>query len=214
MAVEVVFENHDPCSSRSSGRSRRECPESRGASISGIGQSAIGRRLGRDELDLTIEASLAAIADAGLTSTTSTAWRRTRAECRRQLRWFRRSGHADCAGRAAPVAQLAQRRTRGPAQIQAVINAVMAVSTGLARHVLVYRTVTESTAKGSGGRAGIGVGTEGVGGPMQWSLPFRACSIAFTSRTSRAQCRSCFCSETRRAAFSMLQTTSRRRRRT
>ena len=66
----------------------------------------------------------------------------------------------------------------GPAQIQAVINAVMAVSTGLARHVLVYRTVTESTAQGSGGRAGIGVGTEGIGGPMQWSIPFRAYSAA------------------------------------
>ena len=66
----------------------------------------------------------------------------------------------------------------GPAQIQAVINAVMAVSIGLARHVLVYRTVTESTAQGSGGRAGIGVGTDGIGGPMQWSMPFRAYSAA------------------------------------
>ena len=35
--------------------------------ISGIGQSAVGRRLGRDELDLTIDAALEAIADAGLT---------------------------------------------------------------------------------------------------------------------------------------------------
>ena len=51
--------------------------------------------------------------------------------------------------------------SEGPAQIQAVINAVMAVSAGLARHVLVYRTVTESTAQGRGGRAGIGVGGEG-----------------------------------------------------
>ena len=35
--------------------------------ISGIGQSAIGRRLGRDALELTAEACLAAVADAGLT---------------------------------------------------------------------------------------------------------------------------------------------------
>ena len=40
-------------------------PERR-AVISGIAQSAVGRKLGRDELDLTIEASMAAIADAGL----------------------------------------------------------------------------------------------------------------------------------------------------
>ena len=67
----------------------------------------------------------------------------------------------------------------GPAQIAAVINAVMAVATGLARHVLVYRTVTESTAQGSGGRARHrGRAAEGIGGPLQWTLPFRAYSAA------------------------------------
>src|SRR5918992_5819469 len=35
--------------------------------ISGIGQSDVGRRLGRTGLDLTIDAALGAIADAGLT---------------------------------------------------------------------------------------------------------------------------------------------------
>src|SRR5690606_35195352 len=35
--------------------------------LSGIGRSAIGRRLGRDPLSLTVDACLAAIADAGLT---------------------------------------------------------------------------------------------------------------------------------------------------
>ena len=33
--------------------------------ISGIGQSAIGRRLGRSDIDLTVEAALVAITDAG-----------------------------------------------------------------------------------------------------------------------------------------------------
>ncbi|HEX5366033.1 MAG TPA: hypothetical protein VFW63_05145, partial [Acidimicrobiales bacterium] len=36
--------------------------------ISGIGQSDVGRRLNRTGLDLTIDAALAAIADAGLTT--------------------------------------------------------------------------------------------------------------------------------------------------
>ena len=40
----------------------------RRAIISGVGQSAIGRRLFRDDLDLTCEAALEAIADAGLQS--------------------------------------------------------------------------------------------------------------------------------------------------
>src|SRR5262249_57495936 len=37
-----------------------------GAIISGVGRSAVGRRLGRDPLDLTLDACLAAIGDAGL----------------------------------------------------------------------------------------------------------------------------------------------------
>ena len=36
--------------------------------ISGVGQSEIGRRLFRDPLDLTLDACLAAIEDAGLTT--------------------------------------------------------------------------------------------------------------------------------------------------
>ncbi|HEX5367653.1 MAG TPA: thiolase family protein, partial [Acidimicrobiales bacterium] len=42
----------------------------------------------------------------------------------------------------------------------------------------VYRTVTEATAQGSGGRQGIGAGAAGVGGALQWSIPFRAYSAA------------------------------------
>ena len=44
-----------------------EEPLERRAIISGIGQSAVGRRLGRSDLDLTADACLAAVADAGLT---------------------------------------------------------------------------------------------------------------------------------------------------
>ena len=46
----------------------------------------------------------------------------------------------------------------GPGQMRALIAACLAVGAGLARHVLVYRTVTESTAQGTGGRQGIGAG--------------------------------------------------------
>jgi acetyl-CoA acetyltransferase len=148
------------------------------AVVSGIGQSAIGRRLGRGELDLTIEASLAAIADAGLTVADIDG-----------LAAYPGNMMGDASGNAGPGTPTVQDALRlslnwhsggpeGPAQIQAAINAVMAVSFGLARHVLVYRTVTESTAQGSGGRAGIGVGSTGIRGPFQWSLPFRAYSAA------------------------------------
>ena len=154
-------------------------PEQR-AVISGIGQSTIGRRLGRDELDLTIEAALVAIADAGLTIADIDGLAAYPGGVM--------GGSGGFAGPGTPTVQDAMRLSlnwhsggpEGPAQIQAVINAVMAVSTGLARHVLVYRTVTESTAQGTGSRPGIGIGTgaAGMGGPMQWSLPFRAYSAA------------------------------------
>ena len=64
-----------------------------------------------------------------------------------------------------------------------MVNAVLAVGAGLARHVLVYRTVTEATGQGGGGRQGIGMGGGGgrvprMGGTLQWSIPFRAYSAA------------------------------------
>jgi acetyl-CoA acetyltransferase len=147
------------------------------AIISGIGQSDVGRRLGRDELDLTIDASLAAIADAGLTVADIDGLATYPGGM---------GGPPGFAGPGSPTLQDALRLSlnwhnggvEGPAQIQAVIKAMMAVATGLARHVLVYRTVTESSAQGSGGRQGIGVGGRGIGGSMQWTIPFRAFSAA------------------------------------
>jgi acetyl-CoA acetyltransferase len=148
------------------------------AILSGIGQSAIGRRLGRDELDLTVEAALAAIADAGLTVDDI--------DGLAAYPGGSMGAPGGFAGPGTPTVQDALRLSlnwhsgggEGPAQVQAVINAVLAVSAGLARHVLVYRTVTESTAQGAGGRRGIGLGGDGIGGALQWSIPFRAYSAA------------------------------------
>ena len=145
--------------------------------ISGIGQSAIGRRLNRSGVDLTIEAAQEAVADAGLTfadvdglSTYPGAG----------------GGNRDFAGPGVVEMQDALRleldwysgSSEGGAQIQAVINAVMAVGAGLARHVLVYRTVTEATGQGTGGRKPISAGGGGAGGMVQWTLPYRAYSAA------------------------------------
>jgi acetyl-CoA acetyltransferase len=160
----------------------------RRAVISGIGQSAVGRRLGRTGIDLTIDAALEAIGDAGLTPADIDG-----------LATYPGAGQGPpgFAGPGTPDVQDALRLElawhaggiEGPAQLSAVVNAVLAVSAGLARHVLVYRTVTESTAQGSGGRGGIGLDTGGgmggggdgaprMGGSLQWSIPFRAYSAA------------------------------------
>jgi len=161
--------------------SRSEEPLERRAVISGIGQSQIGRRLGRSDLDLTLEAGLAAIADAGL-----------RPEDIDGLSTYpgMGSGTGGFAGPTTPEVQDALGLSlnwhdgggEGAGQMRAVIAASLAVAAGLARHVLVYRTVSEGTAQGTGGRQGIGGsggGGRGVprfGGFLQWSLPFGAVS--------------------------------------
>jgi acetyl-CoA acetyltransferase len=160
-----------------------EAPLERRAVISGIGQSDVGRRLGRSELDLTLEAARAAIADAGLTRDDIDG-----------LSTYPGMGvgGGGFAGPTTPEVQDALRLRlnwhdgggEGPGQIRAVIAACLAVGAGLARHVLVYRTVTESSAQGAGGRPGIGGSGGGrrraprMGGSMQWTLPFGAVSAA------------------------------------
>jgi acetyl-CoA acetyltransferase len=143
--------------------------------ISGLGQSHIGRRLGRSALDLTVDAALEAIADAGLTrddidgittypggdSVTSFGYAGPPpAEIQDALRltpnWF--SGSAEL-----------------PGQLGAIVQAMMAVSAGLARHVLVFRTVTESSGQGTAGRQAI-YDPDGValGSMAAWLTPFGA----------------------------------------
>jgi acetyl-CoA acetyltransferase len=157
----------------------------RRAAISGIGQSEVGRRLGRDPLELTLDGCLAAIADAGLTPRdidglatypgamggapgfTGAGVTEVHDALRLNLNWY--SGGIE-----------------RPGQLGAVIDACMAVATGVANHVLCFRSVWEGTAQGKGGRAGIGVGDGGGGGrgfrasghTMEYSLPFRAYSAA------------------------------------
>jgi acetyl-CoA acetyltransferase len=163
--------------------SSTEEPLVRRAIISGIGQSAIGRPLNRSDLDLTVEACIAAIEDAGLT--------------RDDIDGLSTypgmgAGTAGFAGPSSPEVQDAMRLSlnwhdgggEGAGQMRAVIAACLAVAAGLARHVLVYRTVSEATAQGSGGRQGIGgSGGEGGGVPrfsgfLQWTLPFGAVSAS------------------------------------
>jgi acetyl-CoA acetyltransferase len=148
------------------------------AVISGIGQSAVGRRLGRSSLDLTLDACLDAIADAGLdrrdidgVATYPGAFleppgfsevgaRDVHDALRLELNWY-------------------QSGEEGPSQLGPLINACMAVANGLARHVLCFRTVRESSAQGTAGRAGVMPSGAGrVPGTSQWSIPFGAPSAA------------------------------------
>lgn len=150
----------------------------RDAVISGIGRSVVGRKLGRTGLSLTVEAALRAIEDAGLSrddidglstypgmmnaspGMSPCGVTDVQDALRLKLNWFSGGGET-------------------PAQLGAVFNAVAAVAAGLANHVLVFRTVTESSAQTAHRRASVvGSGGDRVGGPMQWMVPFHAVSAA------------------------------------
>jgi acetyl-CoA acetyltransferase len=146
-------------------------PEPR-AVISGVGSSAIGRRLNRDPLVLTADAALAAIADAGLTpddvdgvstypgasgstpGITGASVDDVRALLGLELRWH--TGGSEL-----------------PGQLGSIVNAVLAVATGLATHVLCFRTVWESTAQATAGSRSSIV-SRSSREPMQWGKPHGA----------------------------------------
>jgi len=153
-------------------------PLERRAVISGIGQSDVGRRLYRSGLDLTIEAAEQAVADAGLTlddidgiSTYpgmggpfgGASGADLHDALRLRLNW--RDGGIETSG-----------------QLGAVHKAVLAVAAGLARHVIVFRTVVEGSGgalrPGGGGGGGGGGGMGGLPPSMRYLIPYGAGSAA------------------------------------
>ena len=128
----------------------------RHAVLTGIGQSEVGRRLGRDPLELTLDACVAAIEDAGLRTRdidgiatypgamggnpgfSGAGVTEVHEALRLELEWFSGGGER-------------------PGQLGAVIDACMAVAAGVCKHVLCFRSVWEGSAQGKGGRAGIGL---------------------------------------------------------
>ncbi|HZJ25715.1 MAG TPA: thiolase family protein [Acidimicrobiia bacterium] len=154
----------------------------RSAVISGAGQSDVGRRLFRDPLELTLDACLAAITDAGLT-TADIDGIATYPGPMTQPAGFSGAGLVDV--------QDALRLELGwytggielPGQLGSVIDACLAVAARLATHVLCFRSVYEGSAQGSKGRKAVMPGGGGGGGFrasgfMEWTLPFAAPSAA------------------------------------
>ena len=142
------------------------------AVLSGIGRSALGRRLMVDPLSLTIDACLEAVADAGLElddidglstypgpggmGMSEGGVTAVEEALRLQPTWINGGGDLPGPGGAA-------------------IAAMLAVAAGLCRHVLCFRTVWESTF------AALRLGERGrrVSGPMmEWRAPFGAVSAA------------------------------------
>ena len=146
------------------------------AVITGVGKSAIGRPLDRAPLDLTLDAVLAAVADAGLEPkdidgiSTWPGYQKEPAgfspvsisdikECLGlELNWY-------CGG------------MEQSGQFAAIANACAAVSTGLANHIIVFRTIAEASAQ-----AAMRKSPPKMSAPpkadsrYQWQLPFDALS--------------------------------------
>lgn len=150
------------------------------AIISGIGQSQIGRKLERNGLQLTLDAVFEALSDAGLETSDIDGlctWPGLMEDSQPgfspvsipqlqnalglKLNWYNGAAAAEST------------------QMSAMINACMAVASGQARHVVCFRTMTESSAMSRGVRSSVlGTTIPRVKEPFQWQLPFKAFSAA------------------------------------
>jgi acetyl-CoA acetyltransferase len=154
----------------------------RRAMISGAGQSDVGRRLHRDPLELTLDACLEAIADAGLT-TRDIDGVATYPGPMAVPPGFSGAGVVDVQDALRLELGWWSGGIESPGQLGSVINACLAVAAGLATHVLCFRSVYEGSAQGDKGRAAVmpGGGDGGgfrASGFMEWTLPFAAPSAA------------------------------------
>jgi len=149
----------------------------RRAIVSGVGQSQIGRRLFRSDLDLTCEAALAAIRDAGLSPEEIDGIAAYPGPIQGPP-GFSGPGIAEVQDALGLRVSWHMSGLEGPGQIMPIIQAALAVAAGLCRHALVYRTVTESSAAADTGRLGIGAGTSEIRGFAAFLIPFGAMSPA------------------------------------
>jgi acetyl-CoA acetyltransferase/uncharacterized OB-fold protein len=141
------------------------------AVLSGIGRSQMGRRLMVDPLSLTVDACLAAVADAGLTLDDIDG-----------LSTY--PGMAGMGMSEGGVTAVEEALRLHPTWINgggdipgpggSIVAAMLAVANGLCRHVLCFRTVWESTYAALGLHSGGGR----VSGWMQWRLPYGALSAS------------------------------------
>jgi len=138
--------------------------------ISGVGQSAIGRRVDRSGFQLTLDAILAAVADAGLTVDDIDG-----------LAMFPGGGAASLPGYAngnlyevQDALRITTTWRQGIVEGMALpcYGPALAVAAGQARHAVIWRTVKEgSAARAAGGRPAYGSTKPVAEGPLAWLLP-------------------------------------------
>ncbi len=147
----------------------------RRAAISGVGMSAVGRRLGKSAIDLTLDAILNALDHAGLRiedidglctmpgmsetpGMSPVPLREIKNALGLRLNWF---GSIQ----------------EGPGQMSAIMNPVMWVAAGQVRHVICFRTATQYSAREQSAPASRdGAPARRWNGWQSWHYPFNALS--------------------------------------
>lgn len=145
------------------------------ACITGAAQSEVGRPSSRTALQLTADACLAALADAGLDI----------AEVDGIATYPGKSaegggiapvGTAEAAAVLGIVPRWVLSSGEGFSHLSPLFHAAMAIAHGLARHVLVFRTVAQATARLASRQSTLLSGQRGnrVDGNNAWTVPFNA----------------------------------------
>jgi acetyl-CoA acetyltransferase len=146
--------------------------------ISGVGQSRVGRRLGVSGLSLTFESISRAIEDAGLTSADIDGISTFPGAIKELSPGFIGADLVDVLDGLRLNVSWHQAQFQGASQAGAVISAILAVSAGLCRHAVIYRTVTESTGQAGGPRRAQLEGEVDVAAPYDWLMATGAVSAA------------------------------------
>jgi acetyl-CoA acetyltransferase len=144
------------------------------ACISGVGRSEVGRSLGRDPVELAVDAAIAAIADAGL----------ERDDIDGLVGFVPDQGAAGIADVQDALGLELEWYTgclEGPSQLAAVWEGIAAVELGRARHVVAFHASSEGSVRSELGRSGALPGTAREmpargNGIYAWWLPFGATS--------------------------------------
>jgi len=147
--------------------------------ITGIGQSEVGRPSSRSAMQLTVDAALEAIADAGLNPK----------DIDGVCSWPGDNANGSSFSPVGPLSVMTMLglncnwfsggyEAAGP--LAGVMNGAMAIASGMANHVLVFRTITESSNRTSGSRDQSLAAKSGPrdGNFMwQWCTPFNVLSV-------------------------------------
>lgn len=146
--------------------------------ISGLGQSRVGRRLGESAYQLTLDAILAAISDAGLSPADIDGLASYPGPAVELNPGFNGPDLYEMQDGLGLELNWHLGTAQGPAQFMSVIAAATAVASGLCRHAVVFRTTTESTAQGDGRRRGLGEQMADTSSVLSWLLASGAVSAA------------------------------------